>query len=46
MKTLQELWDKVGILQAKHAAQQAIAYYDASNGDLKFARKGVFRPAP
>ncbi|MCS7049069.1 MAG: hypothetical protein NZ483_07230, partial [Verrucomicrobiae bacterium] len=26
--------------------QPAIAYYDETNGDLKFARRGLFAPAP
>ena len=26
--------------------QPAISYYDNSNGDLRFARKGLFQPAP
>lgn len=26
--------------------QPAINFYDATNGDLKFARKGIFKPAP
>ncbi len=26
--------------------QPAINFYDAINGDLKFARKGIFKPAP
>ncbi len=26
--------------------QPAIAYYDETNGDLRFARKGIFKPKP
>jgi hypothetical protein len=26
--------------------QPAISYYDGTNRDLKFARKGIFKPAP
>ena len=26
--------------------QPAISYYDNTNSDLKFARKGIFKPAP